>query len=141
MNTFTKMAEEWVRAHGAEIEKQAPQQPSSDSDNATHVVGCAGELPGFSQAAWLPEFDAWVSSECARSERCFGGIRSLHKHFSAWCSRSASVPCDFKTFKGILWDREFLFADGLVSGLILSVDETERLKAMARAKNAQGAQS
>ncbi len=134
MDTFTRMADEWIRAHCPEIGNETPQRNSS--------IDCGIEAAAVTHdpnyVAWLPEFEAWVAEQCFFRDRCFGGVGSLHVHFAEWCVKSGSVPCDRQDFESILRDQDVLFADGLVSGLILSADETERRHAVARARKHRG---
>jgi hypothetical protein len=119
MNTFTKMAEDWIRQHGPEIERRASQPPSENPDDAK-LVDC--EMPGFDPSEWAIELITWVSTQCVLRDRCFGGVGSLHIHFSEWCVRSGSVPCSRQTFEWLLRDQGFKVADGLTYGLILAAD-------------------
>lgn len=135
MDTFTRMAEEWIRQQGTETAKRETRQPAApDPDRTTSLAVCSREVPRCDPTVWLPEFFAWVRSQCFFRDRCFGGIGSLHVHFSEWCFQSGSVPCSRQTFEWILRDQDFLIANGLVSGLILAADETVWQEAITRAR-------
>ena len=51
---------------------------------------------------------------------------SLHVHFSEWCIKSGSVPCSCHAFECLLVEQGFMWAEGLVYGLILANDERYR---------------
>lgn len=103
MNTFTQMAEEWIRQYQSQI-PLAPELPADDPDG------------------WREPFHAWALSECVFKDRCFGGIGCLRVHFCEWADAHNAVPCTRQTFEQLLTDAGFLVCDGMVSGLILKED-------------------
>ena len=73
-------------------------------------------------AAWAEDFHLWAISRCIFRGRCFGGIGALLRDFCEWQVIRDEVPCTRRTFEALLRDAGFLFADGLVSGLLLKAD-------------------
>jgi hypothetical protein len=73
--------------------------------------------------AWREAFHVWRIQQCVSEDRSFGGIGCLHIHFCEWTvENSAVAPCTRATFEGLLSEAGFLYADGMVSGLILAED-------------------
>lgn len=72
--------------------------------------------------AWAEDFHRWTLDRCVWRQRDFSGIGPLCKDFGCWALEHDIVPCQRKTFEALIEDAGFLFADGLVSGLILKAD-------------------
>jgi hypothetical protein len=70
-------------------------------------------------AAWAEDFHRWALSRCVFRDRCFGGISALWRDFAEWQVMRDDVPPTRRTFEALLRDAGFLFADGLVYGLLL----------------------
>ena len=70
-------------------------------------------------AAWAEDFHRWALSSCDFRDRCFGGISALWRGFAEWQVMRDEVPPTRRTFEALLRDAGFLFADGLVYGLLL----------------------
>jgi hypothetical protein len=66
MNTFTKMAEDWIRQNSTQAAKQ-PQAIFVPSDSTLTQDA----------AEWREPFSRWLDSACMFSPRCFGGLACL----------------------------------------------------------------
>lgn len=105
-------------------------------------------IPAHDPAAWAEDFHRWALSNCVYRDRCFGGIGALHTDFRRWTLAHESVPCRDETFEQLLRDAGFLFADGLVYGLVLKEDldvsiqfRARRAPARERDKNGKPAEA
>jgi hypothetical protein len=103
---------------------EVPKVPKPPSD--TFGTSIPGQTKNFSDgvlaggsAAWAEDFHRWALSNCVYRDRRFGGIGALHTDFCRWTLSHDSVPCRDETFKRLLRDAGFFFADGLVYGLML----------------------
>lgn len=97
-------------------------------------------IPIHDPAAWAEDFHRWALANCVYRDRCFGGIGCLHRDFGEWAVSHESVPCTRDVFEQLLRDAGFLFADGLVYGLILKEDWEQTVpfratRASARERN------
>jgi len=72
--------------------------------------------------AWMEDFHWWALTQCVFRDRCFGHVRALLRDFCEWQLIRDEVPCTRSTFEVLLRDAGFLFADGLVYGLLLKAD-------------------
>lgn len=72
--------------------------------------------------AWAEDFHRWTLDQCVWRPRDFGRIGALCADFGCWALEHDSAPCQRTTFEALLADAGFLFADGMVSGLILKAD-------------------
>jgi hypothetical protein len=59
---------------------------------------------------------------CVWRDRRFGGISALWGDFSQWATVQKSVFCNRQIFERLLAEAGFLYADGLISGLMLKAD-------------------
>ena len=110
MNTFTKLAEEWVRKN----RPYASIQPQPTS-------------PALDPSPWAEDFHKWTLARCVYRDRCFGGISSLHRDFCEWVIAHDECPCTREAFVRLLDQCGFLFVDDFVSGLLLG-DDLQGLK-------------
>lgn len=85
----------------------------------------SGIIPAHDPAAWTEDFHRWALVRCCFRDRCFGGIGALHADFCNHQIARNDVPCQRSVFERLLRDAGFLFADGLVSGLVLKADVNE----------------
>lgn len=113
-----------------ELTKSAPEteKPSSvsfGSSNQVQTPNFSDIIPSHDPAAWVEDFHRWALNRCCFRDRCFGGIGALHMNFCDYQIARDEVPCQRSVFEALLRDAGFLFADGLVSGLILKADLNE----------------
>jgi hypothetical protein len=94
-----------------------PQQAHIESNGHASTIDQIVNSSG-----WAEEFHRWALSRCVFRDRCFGGIGSLHCDWCEWQVSHNDVPASRVVFEGLLRDSGFLFADGLVYGLILGED-------------------
>lgn len=113
MESFTQMAEDWIR------ENLPPEDRPQVAPEATRATeGMRSHAPD----AWNEDFLIWVLDRCCWRDRCSGGVGALHRDFCNWAIAQDSVPCRLDTFALLLEQQGFLSADGLVYGLVLSED-------------------
>jgi hypothetical protein len=99
-----------------------PHSVSFVSSNLQEPQNISGGMAHQAPDAWAEDFHIWALSQCVYHDRCFGGIRSLHRHFSNWAIAREVDPCTLESFKWLLDNAGFFSADGMVSGLILKED-------------------
>jgi hypothetical protein len=95
-----------------------------------HVTGVTSNTKGINLSATnftdaqrrIAKVAAWVNGCCSFRDRCFGCIGRLYVHYNEWCLVNTSLPCNRQTFEALLISEDFLCADGLVAGLILTED-------------------
>jgi hypothetical protein len=74
--------------------------------------------PVHDHSAWEDDFHTWGLANCQFRERSFHSIRHLHGLFCDWCLANERVPCRLETFQRLLFTEGFVYADGLVYGLV-----------------------
>ncbi|MGB9418285.1 MAG: hypothetical protein WCB58_18375 [Acidobacteriaceae bacterium] len=82
--------------------------------------------------AWAEDFHRWAISRCVFRDRSFGGISALWRDFAEWQVMRDEVPPTRRTFEALLRDAGFLFADGLVYGLLLKPKLDHAVRRFAR---------
>jgi hypothetical protein len=103
---------------GSRIEVCLPDTPEGDAlieklRSARDEILCMLLLPR------RESFHHWTLDRCIYRDRCFSEIGALWADFGEWAIAHDSLPCTRSTFEALLRDAGFLFADGLVSGLML----------------------
>jgi hypothetical protein len=68
---------------------------------------------------WKEDFRRWMLEHCEYKNRCFCEMHILFRDFKGWSIAHQQVPCSAAGFTRQLSDAGFLFADGLVYGLLL----------------------
>jgi hypothetical protein len=142
MNTFSQMADDWLRQHRIETVAQPedaiisvspgtepPKPPKPTFD------GFEGAIPRRMQIiydvpldcdpdAWRWEFSRWRSARCAsrQGQEDSAGVACLWVDFSEWAVRRGGVPCTRATFERLLSEAGFRCVDGMAAGLLLLVD-------------------
>ena len=114
-----------------------PPKPTSVS----FVSSIPGQMRNFSEvipahdpAALTEDFHRWALDRCCFRDRCFGGIGPLHADFCEHQMARNDVPCQRSVFEALLRNAGFLFADGLVSGLLLKTDIESQARQDYRAR-------
>jgi hypothetical protein len=97
-----------------------------------------GSMLDHDPTGWLEDFHRWALSCCFWRERSFQSVRSLHDDFCEWAAAHDSVPCRSNTFERLLAEEGFVFADGLVYGLILKSDWEQAMGRQAPAPGRLG---
>jgi hypothetical protein len=72
-------------------------------------------------ASSFAQFEEWAATHCVFRDKCWGHLKSLHRHFSIFCS--GRNPCTIVSLRAILRDQGFRLAGDLVYGLILAEDD------------------
>lgn len=106
MSTFSRMVDQWI-LENLEVQQSTPA-----------VV----ELSPDDPSDWAEDFHRWVLSRCIYRARCFGETGALYIDFCEWAVLVDSLPCMRATFEALLREAGLLFADGMVSGLILKAN-------------------
>jgi hypothetical protein len=105
MNTFTKIAEDWIKEHQTLTTAHPTSAP-----------------PAVNSFGWAEDFHRWALDHCVYRDRCFGGIGALHRDFCEWLIAHDEVPCTRQAFESLMDESGFFSVDGMVSGLILRED-------------------
>jgi hypothetical protein len=113
-----RMGGELDLIEGGQIEVYLPE--SSEGDALFEKLRSArNEIPYALRLPRNEDFYRWALHRCVYHDRFFGDIRALCADFGEWAIAHDSVPCTRATFEALLRDAGFLYADGLVSGLVL----------------------
>jgi hypothetical protein len=104
MNTFSQMAEDWLRQQ-AKVNAQTKEIPP--------VEGPIDE--GWSE---------WLLEQCVFRDRWWGGTGALYLSLARWCaSHGRTVPASRRAFVAALQGEGFQpTSDNLVYGLVLKTD-------------------
>lgn len=103
---------------GTRIEVYLPDTPEGDA-LIEKLRSVRDEILYMLMQPRQEDFQRWALDRCVYRNRCFGEIGALCGDFGEWAIAHDSVPCTRSTFEALLRAAGFLFADGLVSGLML----------------------
>jgi hypothetical protein len=104
MNTFSRMAEDWLRQQvtvNTQPEESTPAEVPIDE-----------------------EWGLWMLARCVYRDRCWGGVGALHLDLARWCAdHGRPVLASRRAFVAALQAEGFeVTADGFVYGLMLARD-------------------
>lgn len=104
MNTFSRMAEDWLRQQvtvNTQPEEITPAEVPIDE-----------------------EWGLWMLARCVYRDRCWGGVGALHLDLARWCAdHGRPVLASRRAFVAALQAEGFeVTADGFVYGLMLARD-------------------
>jgi hypothetical protein len=96
---------------------KVPEAPAEATESSFGTLVTFG-TPVHDHSAWEDDFHTWGLANCQFRERSFHSIRHLHGLFCDWCLANERVPCRLETFQRLLFTEGFVYADGLVYGLV-----------------------
>jgi hypothetical protein len=118
---------EQIIDHNPKTKPTKPTKPSSVGFVSSRpvqirIISHDSGMAIHDPAAWAADFHHWAITRCVFRDRCFGSVGALLSDFTEWQAMRDEVPCTRMTFESLLRNAEFLFAEGLVYGLLLKAD-------------------